>query len=558
MILGGGINGAALARELVLNRTPVCLVDISDLASGATAFSSRLIHGGLRYLEHGEFDLVRESLAERKRLLRLAPQFVRPLRLFIPVERRWGGLLASALKFLGYAGGKSSSARARGLWLIRWGLWLYDRYAKDADLPRRAIHRVGSEACPAVDPHTFRWLCSYYDAQIAYPERFVLTLLADARRLAAEHQIAFDVYTYHQAKLHDGRVSLFPSLDTGATSDRPTAVFEPAAIVNATGAWVDRTLARLEVPSRRLIGGTKGSHFVTSHATLRRALGPGGLYAEAADGRPFFILPLGNATLVGTTDLPFDQSPERAVASEEELSYLLAGVNRILPQVGLRREDIDFHYSGLRPLPYVGQATPGSITRRHWLEEHADCEAPLYSVIGGKLTTCRSLAEEAAAKILARLGRRPQTNSRDRPLPGAESYPSDEKLLGKEQERLAIASGCTLTQVQAVWQLCGTRAAELLGDLGPSLSHEDRQSVEGCEYPRGFVRHVIREEWALRLSDLVERRLMLLYHRHLGECTLRELASLLVAEGRLRDEQVEPEVQACIARLANQFGKQVT
>ena len=172
VILGAGINGCALARELVLNGVSVWLVDTADIAFGATAYSSRLIHGGLRYLEYGEFDLVRESLAERTRLLRLAPQFVRPLRLFIPVANRFGGIIESARRFLLRRSGKSSGSR--GLWLVRMGLWFYDTYAHDPSLPRHQVHRIDDPCAVSIDDRQFRWLCSYYDAQIAYPERFVL------------------------------------------------------------------------------------------------------------------------------------------------------------------------------------------------------------------------------------------------------------------------------------------------------------------------------------------------------------------------------------------------
>src|SRR5262245_9386968 len=170
LILGAGINGAALARELVLNGVGVYLVDTADIASGATAYSSRLIHGGLRYLEYGEFDLVRESLAERTRLLRLAPQVVRPLKLSIPVKTRTSGFVGAARTFLGLRGGATS--QSRGMWVVRMGLWLYDRYARDPMLPGHSARRVGEPATLAVSSD-YRWLCEYWDAQIQYPERFV-------------------------------------------------------------------------------------------------------------------------------------------------------------------------------------------------------------------------------------------------------------------------------------------------------------------------------------------------------------------------------------------------
>ncbi len=423
LILGAGINGAALARELVLAGMPVVVVDTGDLARGATAYSSRLIHGGLRYLEYGEFDLVRESLAERTRLLRLAPQFVRPLKLFIPVRNRWGGLWESAMRFLKLRRAACETSPHRGLWLVRAGLKLYDWYARDPTLPRHQVLSANSPLVPPVDRRQYPWLCAYYDAQVRYPERFVVALFEDARRLADEQQLDFQLLTYHRASLAGSTVTVEALPDGGGTTTA-IAPFQPAAIINATGPWVDRTLEQLHLPAKNLMGGTKGSHFITAHAGLRTAVEAGGIYTEAGDGRPIFILPFGRSALVGTTDLPYSGDPANAVASDAEIDYLLSAVQLVFPQIGLTRADVQLHYSGVRPLPRVDVAIPAAITRRHWLEEHAGGEVPFFSVIGGKLTTCRSLAETSVATIRARLGlsAAPRT-SRDRPLPGGEHYP---------------------------------------------------------------------------------------------------------------------------------------
>ena len=552
LILGAGINGAALARELVLAGMPVVVVDIGDLARGATAFSSRLIHGGLRYFEYGEFDLVRESLAERTRLLRLAPQFVRPLKLFIPVSNRWGGVRESALRFLKVRSQAGRKPPHRGLWLVRAGLKLYDWYARDPTLPRHQVVSTGSPATPPVDRQRYPWLCAYYDAQIRYPERFVVALFGDARRLAEEQKIDFQLLTYHRATLTGSTVTVRRHVD--AADETPAITqFQPAAVINATGAWVDHTLAEeLHVPAVKLMGGTKGSHFVTSHAPLRAAVEHGGIYAEAPDGRPIFILPFGSSVLVGTTDLPYSGDPADAVATEEELDYLLSAVDLVSPGVRLSRADIDLHYSGVRPLPRIDETTPAAITRRHWLEEHTGAKVPLFSVIGGKLTTCRSLAESSVATIRGRLGldAAPRT-SRDRPVPGGEAYPSDESSLHRHWQELAERSGFAVEQVRAVWELCGTQTAETLSQTDAS----GRENVRDTDLPRSFVRWIIEHEWVRSLDDLVERRLMLLYDRRLSEATLRCLAGLLAEAGVLPAEQVEAEVRRTAERLHRHFGK---
>ena len=200
--------------------------------------------------------------------------------------------------------------------LVGLGLKLYDAYARDPSLPKHRIHKVvrdahGPDGGPPVNPGEYRWLASYYDAQVTYPERLTLALLTDACQAAAAHRQTVQVFTYHEARLNERRVSISP-----IGTDRPAIdPLEPAAIVNATGAWVDETLRRLEIPSERLMGGTKGSHFVTAHPALAEALGGRAIYAEAHDGRPVFILPWAGQTLVGTTDEAYTGDPRQAVAS---------------------------------------------------------------------------------------------------------------------------------------------------------------------------------------------------------------------------------------------------
>lgn len=555
MILGAGINGAALARELVLNGVAVVLVDAADVAFGATAYSSRLIHGGLRYLEYGEFDLVRESLAERTRLLRLAPQFVKPLRLFIPIENRFGGLWRSASRFLfkGGKGARPARRRARGkpvsprgLWLVQFGLRLYDIYARDPELPRHATHDGARDRAIPVDAK-YRWLCSYFDAQIRFPERFVIAMLEDAKQAAATTGGSLEVLTHCRATL-DGRVATLRGRD-GAALMR---TFEPAAVVNATGAWVDLTLESLKVPSQRLMGGTKGSHIISYCDRLRNALAGSGLYAEAADGRPVFVLPFGDACLIGTTDERYEGDPADARASSEEIEYLLATVNELLPHVRLTEADIELHYSGVRPLPYVADATPASVTRRHALAENRDAPLPFISIIGGKLTTCRALAEETAGKVLARVGRTVVATSEERPIPGAEGYPRDPAAPQRRWEDLSRRLGFSIAQVRAAWELYGTRVEAVLAE-----DRDDRASLAATDLPVALVRYAIRHEWVGGLDDLVERRLMLLYHHRLCETTLVHAADLLAAAGAIDAGEVDTQVAACVERLHTHFGKQV-
>jgi glycerol-3-phosphate dehydrogenase len=506
LILGGGINGAAAARELVLNGQSVWLVDTADLACGATAYSSRLIHGGLRYLEFAEFSLVKESLAERARLLALAPHLVKPLRLFIPVRNSWGGLTQAAGRFLGFPL-QTKHGGHRGLRVVQIGLWLYDRYAKSGSLPPRSLHKLGESGVPRVNPAVARRLWAYSDAQVAYPERLVLGFLHDAQLLARQRGVEFRVFTYSRATLRGRTVEIQPS--DAETAD-PLATVEPAAIINATGAWVDDTLARLPITSPRLMGGTKGSHFLTYHQPLAELLAGKGLYTEARDGRPVFLLPLAGGTFVGTTDIPFDGDPATAVATEQELEYLIAVVNDIFPDARLGREHLAMHQCGVRPLPFADASAPAAITRRHQIVWNDAAPLPLASLVGGKLTTCRSLAEETAAAVLARLDQPLETTSRERPI-----------LPTTVDEALADPQSLTPTHL---WAL---------------------------------ARWACDREWATRLEDIVERRLILHLAPHITRPTLAQLAEALVKEGRLAAADVPAAIDACTSRLASHFGIQV-
>ncbi|MEX0702755.1 MAG: FAD-dependent oxidoreductase [Planctomycetales bacterium] len=588
LILGAGINGCALARELLLNGVPVHLVDERDVGFGATAKSSRLIHGGLRYLEYGDLHLVRESLAERARLLAAAPQYVRPLRLFIPVRKRAGGILAAAVRFFGlerrprlarWARGIAGRS-PRGLWVVRLGLWLYDRLAGAAGIAPHAVARTGAdERAPRVDPRKYRWLCSYADAQMEYPERFLIALLEDARRLAEEREVEFHVWTYHRAVLDAGRAEVRRS-DEGISSAGlpPSAEFAPGVIVNATGAWGDFTLDELHVPSPPLFGGTKGSHLVTFHPVLRERLGDDGVYTETPDGRLVFVLPFGPAgTLVGTTDIPFPERPDRAVAEPDEIEYLLEAVNEVFDGVDLARGDVALHYSGVRPLPRSDAATPGGVSRDHWIVPGESAAGPVLTLVGGKLTTCRAFAEIAADAVLERLGQPRQADSRTRVVPGGENHPADARALRDEWDRLAESTGFSAEQVRAMWELWGTRTREIAAQISGQWSVDSGRTtnsrrlrepvhcplptvhcLSGTALPVAAARWAIGHEWVARLEDLVERRLLLVYHPGLSRATVRELAELLATGGRLNLARIDEAIERCVERLRSFYGRELS
>jgi glycerol-3-phosphate dehydrogenase len=544
LVLGAGINGCAIARELLLNGVGVAVVDRGDIAGGTTARSSRLLHGGLRYLEYGELDLVRESLRERDRLIRLAAPYVRPLRFYIPIRSRWRGWLSAASRLLG---GELAPTADRGLWLVRLGLRMYHAFCADSSLPGPRVDPVGEAGAPRVDARQFRWLCSYSDCQIPYPERFVLALLEDARQIAENTGSPFALFTYHRAT-RSGRTVVVESVE------RPSEVAfqcEPALVINATGPWGDWTLGELGVPSPRLFGGTKGSHVVTTNRRLVDDLGGGAVYVQADDGRMVFVLPFGETVLIGTTDEPFFERPECAVATTEEIEYLIATTNRVFPRAGLTCDDVLLHMSGVRPLPATGKRTPASITRRHHLEFNLNSDVAVVTVVGGKLTTCRALAQEVATVVCRRLGRAPTADSRDRVLPGGEGVPVDPEAQLQACRALADGFALRFDSVAAMWSLVGSRTQRFLETAGQLADG----CLDGTSIPIEFVRWVIRREWVHTLDDLVERRLMLLYHPTLTGRCLAQLAGLLADAGKAPGAEASEAVRRTRERLARLYGR---
>lgn len=556
LILGAGVNGAALARELILNGVPVCIVDTSDLAFGASSKSTRLIHGGLRYLEYGDFRLVKESLDERSRLRKLAPQFVEPIRLFVPARKRFAGLFRSAFRFLGgsrfkflyWLSAPFRDSTERGLWLVRLGLWLYDRLAGSDQFPDHAVCRTSAPDVPRIDSSRYRWMCAYTDAQMHYPERFIIALLEDARKLAEEQGIAFQLFTHHRAELQGAKAVIRQEAGSAVVEE-----LQPAAVVNATGAWGDLTLEELKIPSRKLFGGTRGSHLVTYNRKLREAIGNNGLYAEAGDGRLIFVLPFGEGVLIGTTDERFEKRPEQAVTSEKERDYLLAMTNNLFPDVNLSQNDVELHYSGIRPLPHVTGGKTASVPRGHWIEKHTGTELPLFTLVGGKLTTARAFGEDVADALFERLGIQRQADTRDRPVPGGENYPVNANALQAEWNWMSDEFSLSVEQIQTLWTLCGTRVDEILYQIG-NISSEN---LDKTSIPIDFARWCIKHEWVTTLDDLVERRLMLLYHPELTRTCLQQLAACLVEAGKLHRDSQNQAVQSTVDRLKQYYGKTV-
>lgn len=415
LIVGGGINGAGLLRELALNGIDALLVDKADFASGATSASSRMIHGGLRYLENGEFRLVRESLHERNRLLKNAPHAVKPLPTTIPIFSRWSGFANATAKFFD----RSARPARRGAALVKVGLTLYDLFtACDRVLPTHSFtgRTAAFRARPLLHPGIV-CTATYHDAWIPLPERLCLELIDDA--LAAHAGARALNYVAATGTTPDGEVEL---------RDAPTGeVFRvrPRVVVNATGAWIDFANRALGSPTR-FVGGTKGSHLVVDHTELLAATAGHQLFYENEDGRICIFFPLHGKVLVGSTDLRIDD-PDAAVCDDREVDYMLQSVRTVFPAIKIGREHIVSRFCGVRPLPASDDGFTGRISRDHARRDLPPAPParpwPVYSLVGGKWTTFRAFAEQVADRIFLDLGRARRTSTADTPIGGREPEP---------------------------------------------------------------------------------------------------------------------------------------
>ena len=377
VIIGAGINGAGIARDAAMRGLKVLLIDKGEPGCATTSASTRLIHGGLRYLEHFEFGLVRESLREREILLRIAPHLVKPLPIAIPI----------------YKQGK------RGRLTIRAGMILYDLLSRGKSLPsHRMLSRSQTlERWPGLNPDGLVGSALYYDAQVEFPERLVAANVLSAQKFCAEVRTHTRVMNL---AVEDGKVSSVQFV----SEDDQKELAEAAIVINAAGPWIDLVLEHVPVESPKLIGGTKGSHIIVPPFPSAPA---NAIYLEArSDGRPIFIIPWNKLYLIGTTDVRFEGNPDEVRCEPWEVDYLLAETNLALPNAGLTRDSILDTYSGVRPLPVTDDKDEQSITRRHFIREHPRL-SNLLSIVGGKLTTYRSLAEECVDLIFRKLGKAP-------------------------------------------------------------------------------------------------------------------------------------------------------
>jgi glycerol-3-phosphate dehydrogenase len=453
LVIGGGIIGAGIARDAALRGLSVALVEQDDFASGTTSRPTRLIHGGLRYLELFDFGLVRSDMREREILLRIAPHLVFPLPFLLPLYRP-------------------------SLWYqakLRFGMQLYDALSLDKTLPKRKW--LGRDETlaeePSLDPDGLTGAWRFYDAQVPLVERLVIENVVDA----AKHGAFVLNHARATAYLRDGqRVVGAVVHDRIADSD---VELRARLTVNATGPWLDQTIAPLRPGAKPLLRLTKGVHLVTPRATQQAHV----LFAKR-DGRLFFVLPWLDATIVGTTDTDYKGDPADAAATEEDVRYLQEEARRAFPNAPF--DEIYFTYAGVRALVREEGVSEGQVSRKHALFDHERRGgiAGALSVVGGKITAYRAIAEEVTDLAARKLAR-----------------------------ESAAPPGDALTATKLLPGADGSRAREIavLAAGDPSLA------APLCPHHRGVaaeVTHAVRSEWAMTVGDVMLRRTAI----GLGQC----------------------------------------
>ncbi|WP_181431226.1 glycerol-3-phosphate dehydrogenase/oxidase [Curtobacterium sp. MCBD17_021] len=546
LIVGGGINGIATFRDLALQGVDVALVERGDYASGASAASSHMIHGGIRYLENGEFRLVRESVQERNGLIRIAPHYVKPLQTTMPIFSTFSGIMNAPLRMLTH---KQRSTKERGAMLIKIGMTIYDSFSRDGgSVPKHVFRtkKAALEDMPALN-RDLKYTGTYYDASVHEPERLALDVLKDG--LAASTGTGADATAratnyVEAAGSRDGGVLL---------RDRETGeefVFTADVVVNASGPWTDLTNEAFGGETKYM-GGTKGSHIVVDNPELLEATKGRELFFENNDGRIVLIYPLKGRVLIGTTDIDADPS-EPAVCTEEEVDYFFGLVKHVFPQIELNRDHIVYRYSGIRPLPRHEDTAPGFVSRDYRIVDTPITGLPettVLSLVGGKWTTFRALAAHLSTDITTKLGITRKVDTTGMPIGGGKDFPTTDgqRALWIKSHRDGLAS----ETVDRLLDRYGTRAAEVVDALvtGPVEPLESDATLTRAE-----VRYFADHEHAVHLADVVLRRTNLAFVGGVTIDLLDELADVMAETLDWTTEERADEVQRTLDVLRESHG----
>jgi len=547
LIIGGGINGISILRDLTLQGVKATLIDAGDLISGASAASSHMIHGGIRYLENGEFRLVRESVQERNDLLRTAPHVVKPLRTTVPIFSLTAGILNAPMKFLKHGKSKATSkGNERGALLIAVGLVIYETFSRANGLmPRFSFYgaKRAAREIPSLHPKV-KYMASYFDASVHEPERLALDLVSDALATGNAR-----VVTYAKAI-----GTKFGGVIVEDALTKTTAITSADVVINASGPLTDITNASLGRETQ-FMGGTKGSHIVVDHPQLYSELAGRELFFENKDGRIVLIYPVKGRVMIGTTDI-FADPNEPVVCTEEEVDYFFNLVEHILPGIQMDRSQIVFHFSGIRPLPRQDVSQPGLVSRDYKIDRGilpSSQKTPQFSVVGGKWTTFRALGEHVSNLVLAELSKPRKVSTLGLQIGGGKNFP----VTAKQTEAWVAerASVLGLLRTRALLIRYGTRAEQIIAYL-EEHGDTELETLEG--YSEQEIAFLAKQEGAVRLDDFLLRRTTLAFSGLLNHERVQELARVAAAALGWSAGQMQSEITRAWEILQFRHGVQKT
>lgn len=534
LIIGGGINGAGTFLDLAINDVNVLLIDRGDFCSGTSATSSHMAHGGIRYLENGEFRLVREAVAERNRMICNSPHMVKPLPTVIPMFKFWSGLLNAPFKFLNLL----DKPAERGALVIKIGLIFYDSFTgKTRTVPAhkffgkketlRRYPRLNKEA---------KFSAMYYDGQILSPERLNTEIILDGE----SHGLNAHALNYASFQRMEG--------DTVVIKDKhgnQELRIKPKLIINAAGPWIDQVNHNLGF-STKYIGGTKGSHIIVDNPELREAIGENEFFFENKDGRIVLLFPFFDKVIIGTSDLPID-NPDDAYCTKEEEKYFIDLVKRVFPDIPILPEQIVFRFSGVRPLEFQHAKTTGQITRDHSIKENKVGDLSVLSLVGGKWTSYRAFGEQVTDLVLSRLNMPRKKTTENLHIGGGIDYPpnNDKKSY---LDNLSLEYHIDRKIAEILFERYGTLVEKMLdyyGDKEVKLLDNKYLITEN------EIAYIAKNEKVIHLDDLLLRRTSIGW---LGQANHENINQIAAVTGKVIGWSTD-EIKGEIDRTKSVFEK---
>ncbi|SMG40877.1 glycerol-3-phosphate dehydrogenase/oxidase [Arenibacter troitsensis] len=537
LIVGAGINGAGLYRELTLQGVPTILIDKNDFSSGASAASSRMIHGGLRYLENNEVKLVKESLSERNRLILNAAHYVKPLPTTIPIFSWLSGTISAVPKFFG----RPTRNVGRGALIVKLGLSLYDFYTrKQRILPTHNFtsRKKALKNRPELHPNIVG-TATYFDAWISYPERLCLELIKDSNSIGnnslAVNYMGLENCNYDSVVVKD-------------TITGECITLKPEIVVNATGAWIDITNRTLGKKSH-YIGGTKGSHLVIDNVELTKATQGQMLFYENEDGRICILFPFQGKVLVGSTDIKID-NPEEAICHKDEVAYMLNAVKQIFPKIEIPNSDIVFQFCGVRPLPNSNADVTARISRNHSIEiipASKTNKFPIYNLVGGKWTTFRAFSEKTADEILKVLNFSRKIDTWDISIGGGKNFPKNKTERNNWLDKIQSQTGLSVRKLEKLLERYGTEAEAVASFM---VKDNDQPLDFHTEYTFREMMYLVKNEYVVHLDDLILRRTTIALKGELTYSLLKEIGSILGKLNNWSENTLEEEINRTLEILS--------